>query len=146
MSYATKSIVPAVKKIRIILANRPQLARDVVRGIIDRQGDMEVVREAEQRFDLLLAVKETHADAVILSAHDSDVQGLCSHLLAEYPGLTILALSVEGRSAFVEQLCPSRREIADPSNERVLAALRQAIRDPCDWIREADRGASPGFL
>ena len=137
--------MPGVKKLRLVLANRPQLARDVVKEIIERQGDMEVVREAVQRFDLLLAVRETHADAVILSAGDSDVQGLCSHLLAEYPGLTILALSVEGRSAFVEQLCPSRREISDPSTERVLAALRQAIREPCCWMGEAEHRESPGF-
>jgi len=117
-----------------------------VKSLIEREADMEVVREAEQRFELLLAVKETHADAVILSASDSETLGLCSHLLSEYPNLTILALSVEGRSAFVEQLCPSRREIANPSNESVLAALRQAIREPCGWTEVSGYRASTGFL
>lgn len=128
-----------VKKIRIVLANQPRMARQVVREMIDGQHDMEVVREARSRFDLLLAVRETHADAVILGAGNSEIPGLCSHLLAEYPGLTILALGIEGGRAFVEQLCPSRREIVNPSRENVLAALREAISEPCGWTEQPEK-------
>jgi DNA-binding NarL/FixJ family response regulator len=137
-----------MKKIRIVLANRPRMARQVVRDMIERQDDMEVVREAQGRFELLIAVKETHADAVILSMGDSEVPGLCSHLLAEYPGLTILALGIEGGRAFVEQLCPSRREIVNPSSENVLAALREAMGQPCGWIEQRERRQpeSPGGI
>ena len=135
-----------VKKIRIVLANRPRMARQVVGEMIEGQHDMEVVREASSRFDLLLAVKETNAHAMTMSARDSEDPGLCSHLLSEYPGLTVVTLGVEGRRAFVEQLCPSRREIANPSSANVLAALREAIREPCGWLqqREDRPSGSPG--
>ena len=100
---------------------------------------MEIVGEALERFELLMMVKETQADAVILSAGASDVPGLCSHLLGEYPSLTIVVLGADGTSTRVEQLCPYRWEIADPSNESALAALRAAIRDPCGWMKGQER-------
>jgi hypothetical protein len=107
--------------------------------MIEGQRDMEIVGEARGRFDLLLAVRDAHADAVILSAEDSDVPGLCSHLLGEYPGLTILTLGVKGGHAVVEQLCPSRREIVNPSREKVVTALRDAMAEPCAWIQRRER-------
>ena len=108
--------------------------------MIERENDMEIVGETVDPFDLLVAVKEKHANAVILSVGEAETSGLCSHLLAEYPTLTVLELSFEDGRAFLEQLCPSRREIADPSAASVLSALRQAIREPCGWIDQSDNG------
>jgi DNA-binding NarL/FixJ family response regulator len=129
-------------KLRIVLANRPQLGRDYMRKLIELRGDMEVVAESSDGFGLLVKVKETRADAVILSATESDVLGLCSHLLAEYPDLTILALGSNGSGTFIEQLCPSRWNIAHASNESALAALHAAICDPCGWIDQQARQCS----
>ncbi len=129
-------------KIRILLANRPRLIREVVREIIDDQPDMEVVREVLDPLDILLGVMETKADAVILALKGSEESGLCSHLLAEYPNLTILCLAFEGESAFIEQLCPRRREILDPSQAIILSALRQAIW-PCSSEEDVKNGQSP---
>jgi len=119
-------------KIRIVLADPMSIRRDVAEAIA-RQADMEVVGATVDAFGLLIALREREADAVIL-ATDSEVSGLCSHLLAEYPNLIVIALSTGGGKAFLEQLCPARREITNPSEERVLAALREAIREPCGWM------------
>ena len=124
-----------MKRIGVVIANRPETA---IRDLIELQDDMEIVGEALESFELLMMVKETQADAVILSAA-SDVPGLCSHLLGEYPSLTIVVLGAVGTSTRVEQLCPSRWDITDPSNESALAALRAAIRNPCGWIRGQER-------
>ncbi len=78
-------------KIRVLLANRPRLMREVVREIIERQDDMEVVGEVLDPLDILMAVREAEVDAVILALKGSEDTGLCSHLLAEYPDLTIVA-------------------------------------------------------
>lgn len=124
----------AAKQIRIVLAHLPLKAHMFIREMVRRQEDMEIVGETLHPFDLLVAVKEQTADAVILSTRDSEVPGLCSHLLAEYPRLTVLALNLEAGRAFLKQLCPVGREITNPSGERVLAALRDAIREPCGWM------------
>lgn len=120
-----------MKKIKVLLANRPRMMREVFREIIERQSDMEVVGEVLDPLDILMAVREMEADAVILAVKDSEEPGLCSHLLSENPNLTILGLTSEGKSAFIEQLCPRRREIIDPSEGSILSALREAIRAPC---------------
>jgi DNA-binding NarL/FixJ family response regulator len=118
-------------KITILLADLSQILREIIRDIIARQQDMEIIGEFSGPLELLLAAKETGADAVIVELKDSQEPGLCSHLLAECPKLTILGLTSTGGNAFIEQLCPWRRDIADPSEIELVDALRQAIRMPC---------------
>ena len=116
-----------MKKIKILLANRPRMMREVVRKMIDVQPDMEVVGEVPDPVELLVAVKETEADAVILDLEDSEEPGTASHLLAAYPDLTILGLAANGKKAFVR---PRRQEILDPTGAKILNALRHAIAAP----------------
>jgi DNA-binding NarL/FixJ family response regulator len=120
-----------VSKITILLANLPQMMREVLRSIIAHQADMEIIGEFPDPVELLLAAKETRADAVIVEMRGAEEPGLCSHLLAECPNVTILVLESEGNTAFIEQLCPWRREIVDPSEANIVHALRQAVRAPC---------------
>ncbi len=103
--------------IRIILANRPQMMRELVRRMINRQNDMEIVGEVLNPVDLLVAVRETQADAVILAPNDARDMGLGSKLLIEYPNLIIVGLASRGENAFVEQLCPRRIEGHQFNNE-----------------------------
>jgi DNA-binding NarL/FixJ family response regulator len=107
------------------------MMREVVRSIIARQSDMEIVGEFPDPVELLLAAKATRADAVIVEMRGAEEPGLCSHLLTECPNVTILALASGSNTAFIEQLCPWRREIADPTEVNIVQALRQAVRTPC---------------
>ncbi|KRT70245.1 MAG: chemotaxis-specific methylesterase, two-component system, chemotaxis family, response regulator CheB [candidate division NC10 bacterium CSP1-5] len=129
-----------MKKIKILLANRPRMLREVVREIIEAQPDMEVVGEVPDPVELLVAVKDTVADAVILDLEDSEEPGLASHLLAGYPNLTIVGLAPNGKTAFVR---PGRREIVDPTGANILSALRQASMSPCSSEEQVKKGESP---
>jgi DNA-binding NarL/FixJ family response regulator len=120
-----------MQKIRIILANYPRIMRELVREIIQRQPDMEIVGEIVDPLHVLLAARETRAEAVIVALKNSEDPGLISHLLAECPSLTILGLASQGDDAFIVQMCPQRTEIIDSSVANILSALRQAIRSPC---------------
>ena len=120
-----------MKKIKILLANRPRMVREVVRELIEREEDMEVVGEVLDPLDLLLAVRETEADAVVMALKGSEEPGLCSHLLAEYPDLTIVGVASGGESAFIEQRTPQRQEIPEPSKANILDALRHAVGSSC---------------
>ena len=117
-----------VKKIRVLLANRPRMMREVVREIVESQQDMEVVGEVLNPVEVLVAVREAKPDAVILALKDSEEPGLCSHLVAEYPNLTILGLAPDGRTALIR---PRRQEIVHPSGANILSTLRHAVRAPC---------------
>jgi DNA-binding NarL/FixJ family response regulator len=120
-----------MQKIRIILANYPQMMRALMREVIERQPDMEIVGEIVDPLGLLLAARQTRAEAVIMTLKNSEDPGLISHLLAECPDVTILGLASQGDNAFIVQMCPRRSEIATLSVANILSALRQAIRSPC---------------
>ena len=53
---------------------------------------MEIVGESLNPMGVLLAAKETAADAVIVTLQNSAEPGLISHLLAECPDVTVLEL------------------------------------------------------
>lgn len=67
----------------------------------------------------------------------SEEPGLCSHLLAEFPNVTILGLATNGKTAFIR---PRRQEILDPSEANILSALRHAIRGTCSSEKEVPHG------
>ena len=119
-----------MRSIKVLLANDPLILREVVREIIARQPDMEVVGEILDPLGVLLAVKETEADVVVIGLRDSEEPGLVSHLLAECPYVTVLGLASHGDTAIIVQMCLWRKEIVDPSAVNILRALRNAVREP----------------
>jgi DNA-binding NarL/FixJ family response regulator len=119
-----------MRKIRILLANsRPRIMREVMRQLIRRQPDMEIVGEVLDLSALVRTAKETAADVIIVALEDSVALGLASQLRTEYPDVIILELASQGDVAFMGQVCLGRREIAEPSEANILSALRHAIQD-----------------
>jgi len=119
-----------VGKIRVLLHSASPDVRALIGDALRGQRDFELVGAAADPVGLLLAVKRTRADVVIFSTRDFDKTGLSSHLLAEYPHLTLLAMAKD--EAFLEQLCPHRVRITHPSKQDIVTALRRAIRVPCE--------------
>ena len=125
-----------MRKIKVLLANQPRIMREVMREVIERQPDMEVVGETLDSLGVLLAAKETEADVVVIALRDSEEPGLVSHLLAECPRVTVLVLPSQGDTAFIVQMCPWRKEIVDPSDANILSALRHAVQEPCSEVNQ----------
>ena len=119
-----------VDKIKVLLANRPKILRELLSGLIQRQFDMEVVGEELDPVELLLAVDETRANVVVLDLLDSGEEpGICSHLLAEYPQLLVLALSSERERAVLCRQIIHKETLSNASDDEILAAIRRAERD-----------------
>jgi DNA-binding NarL/FixJ family response regulator len=125
-------------EIRILLAQFPQIMQETMRHAIELQPDMAIVGEYSNPLELLLAAREFEATAVIIAMENSELPGWCSHLFAEFPNITILGLTLTGEMAFVEQLCPRRREILDPTEMNIISALRRAVREPCGSDADAN--------
>jgi DNA-binding NarL/FixJ family response regulator len=118
-----------MKKIRVLLANsRLRIMREVMRQLIERQPDMEIVAEVLDLLDLVRVAKETAADVIIVALEDVNALRLDTQLLAECPEVSILALAAKGDAAFIERRGLGRREIAEPSEANILSALRHAIQ------------------
>jgi len=118
------------------------MMREILKTLFERQEDMEVVGEVLAPVELLVAVREMEADTVVLALRDFEKLGVPSNLLAEFPNVTILALASKGEAAFIEQLCHRRLEIANPSKDTILNAIRQANRAPCREEEERKKGHS----
>jgi DNA-binding NarL/FixJ family response regulator len=60
-----------MKKIRILLANsRPRIMREVIRQLIKRQPDMEIVGEVLDLSAVVRTAQETRADVIIVALED----------------------------------------------------------------------------
>ena len=128
-----------MKKIRILLANnRPRIMREVMKQLIERQPDMEIVAEVLDLSALNRVAEEAAADVIIVALEDSDALRLGRQLLAERPEMAILALAAQGNAAFIEQVRLGRREIAEPSEASILSALRHVIQGPLTCTTQED--------
>jgi len=117
-----------VDKIRVVVANRPRLMRELVASTICDQPDMEVVGEAQDEAEITELVDRFRPDFLIIALEEPDPRpGLCGFLLGRYPQMRVLALAPEQNtgiaySAFVD----IRTRKIQTSEEDILNALRRS--------------------
>src|SRR5438128_41022 len=113
-SVASLNSAQIVEKSRVLIGALSRLEQLRVKRLLESQPDIDVIGPIADAIELLLAVREIDADAVILPLQDDGEEpGLCSHLLAEYPGLLVLAVSAGGRHLVVFHHAISKRDLAD---------------------------------
>jgi len=83
-------------KVRVLVANRPRLMRDLVLEIISDQPDIEVLGEIEDESKIVQVVAESQPDFVIVALDSPNRRPpICDHLLTHYPLIKILAVAPE---------------------------------------------------
>lgn len=86
--------------IRVVVANRPRLMRELVVETISEQPDIEIIAEIQDEDKIVDAVEEKHPDFLIIALNESDQRPpLCDILLRRYPEMKILALAPERNSS-----------------------------------------------
>lgn len=116
-----------MEKIRVLISNEPRLFRESVADLVRRQADMEVVGVVSDPLELLLAVSETQAEVVVLNLPESgEDPGICSHLLAEYRELLILAIPIQSNEAVSYREVTLKESFSVGSEEEVIAAIRKS--------------------
>ncbi|NUM75012.1 response regulator transcription factor [candidate division KSB1 bacterium] len=117
-------------KIKVLLASRPKLLSEVIRYLVSRQPDMEVVSEVLDPLELLLAVKVTNADVVIVTPLPANGEPhICTQLLAAYAQLKIVTQSAKGEAAYLYQSGTPKQRIDEPSAELILGVIRESLHD-----------------
>ena len=113
-------------KIRILLANRPRLMRDLVLATISDQPDMEMAKEMTDDTDIVCAADECKPDFIIIFAETLDERpAICSDLLAHNPRAKILALAPERNlGAFFWAVTDIKSMSVESSEQGILDALR----------------------
>jgi DNA-binding NarL/FixJ family response regulator len=114
-----------MKKIKVLLAVRPKMLAEVIRNMVERQPDMEVVSEELDAIELLLVVSTMPVDVVIVAPLNPDREPkICRHLLGEYPQLKIVTLSGKGDAAFLYTSSFGKKRIDESSESSILGAMR----------------------
>jgi chemotaxis response regulator CheB len=118
--------VPGVQKIKVVVANRPRLMRDLVLATISDQPDIEIVGVLEDEDAILQAVEQSHPEYLIIALDQSDQRPhICDVLLDRVPHIRILALAPERNSSiFYWATLDIRSNRIENSEEGILNALR----------------------
>jgi DNA-binding NarL/FixJ family response regulator len=115
-----------VQKIRVLVANRPRLMRDLVLATIGEQPDIEVVGETKDEAEITELVERLRPDYLIVALDEPEVRpGLCGFLLGRYPQMKILAVAPERNSSiFYWAFVDIRTKRVETSELGILNVLR----------------------
>ena len=121
-------------KIRVLVANRPRLMRELVLVTLSDQADIEVVGEVEDQSQVTELVERTRPDFLIIGADEDEEReqrpNLCGFLLGRYPSMRVLAVTERSRSTFYWAFVDIRSKSVETSEQGILAALRSGSEAP----------------
>jgi hypothetical protein len=116
-----------VKRVRVLIANRPRLMRELLMATIADQPDIEIVGEIHDESDLAEVVEQVRPDVLIVAMDEPEKRlGQCGFLLGRYPNMRILALAPEqNRALFYWAIVDIRTRPLESSEAGILSAVRE---------------------
>jgi DNA-binding NarL/FixJ family response regulator len=115
-----------MKPIRVLVANRPRLMRELVMATVSDQPDIEVVGEIQEESEIQGAVDRTQPDFLIVALDDQDrLPGFCQSILQSHSQIKIIAIAPDRNSTifYWASLRVQSNQI-EASETGVLNALR----------------------
>lgn len=116
-----------MKRVRVLVANRPRLMRELIMTMIADQPDIEIVGEIGDEGDLAEAVEQVRPDVLILAMDEPETyRAQCGFLLGRHPEMRILALAPErNRALFYWASLDIRTRSLESSEAGILNAVRE---------------------
>lgn len=115
-----------MKNIRVLVANRPRLMRELILATIADQPDIEIVGEIQDESDIENAVVKTDPDFLIVALERSNrLPAECSLVMQRHPQMKVIAISPERNSSiFYWASLQIKSNRIEASEDGVLNALR----------------------
>jgi DNA-binding NarL/FixJ family response regulator len=115
--------------IRVVVANRPRLMRELILETIREHADIEIVAEIQNDEEIAETVDATQPDFLIIALEDSDrCPPLCDTLLRRYPEMKVLALAPERNSSmFFWASFDIHATPVEASEAGILGTLRKKV-------------------
>jgi hypothetical protein len=115
-----------VQRIKVLIANRPRLMRELVTATISDQPDIEILGVVEEESSILEIVQREHPDFLIVAADGSERRpAICDAVFDRHPHMCILALSAEQDcTIFYWANVEIRSNRIENSEQGILTALR----------------------
>jgi DNA-binding NarL/FixJ family response regulator len=120
------------KRSRVLLVDDHPLVRERLAEIINREADLHVCGEAEDRHEAIEAAQATRPDLVIidLTLKNSDGLELIKDLHARSPGLRMLVVSMHDESLYAERVIRAGAMgyiTKQEATRNILAAIRRIL-------------------
>jgi chemotaxis response regulator CheB len=114
------------KLIRILVANRPKLMRELILGTLADQPWIEIVGEVSDDSEILDHVHRTTPDLLVIATDEPGKRPLiCDSLLQLHPELRIIAVAPhKNYSVFYWATLDIHSDEIEPSEEGILSAMR----------------------
>ena len=117
------------KAIRVLVANRPRLMRELILTTFADQPDIEVVGEVGDESEISEFVKRTLPNFVVIALdHPGRRPAICDELLRDHPEVRIIAVAPERNSIvyYWASLDIHSNDI-EASEEGILTAMRSRM-------------------
>ena len=116
--------------IRVLVANRPRLIRELMIATISDQPDIEIVGEIQLETDLEKAVEETHPDVLIVALERTNrLPDVCAEILRSHPRLRVIAIASDRNSSmFYQASLHIESNQIEASEAGVLGAIRGTMQ------------------
>jgi chemotaxis response regulator CheB len=114
------------RAIRILVANRPKLMRELILATLADEPGVEVVGEVADEGDIRARVQQTSPDLLLIALDEPAKRpGICDTLLRDNPGLRIIAVaSQENCSVFYWASFDIHSSQIEASEQGILNAVR----------------------
>ena len=117
------------KAIRVLVANRPRLMRELILTTFADQPDIEIVGEVADESEISESVKRTLPNFVVIALdHPGRRPAICDELLREHPEVRVIAVAPEKN--FVVYYWASlniHSNDIEASEEGILTAMRSRM-------------------
>ena len=117
------------KVIRVLVANRPRLMREVILATFADQPDIEIVGEVGEESEISENIKRTLPNYVVIALdHPGRRPAICDALLREHPEVRVIAVAPEKNSVvyYWASLNIHSNDI-EASEEGILSAMRTRL-------------------
>lgn len=120
-----------MRKVRVLVANRPRLMRDLIMETIGGQPDIEVSGEIREESEILEAIERIQPDFLIITLGDSDERPtICDSVLARHPEVRVLAIAPNRNSTIYYWVSPEIHcSPIETSEGGMLSALRSRANE-----------------
>jgi AmiR/NasT family two-component response regulator len=119
-----------MKTVRVLVANRPRLIRELVMATISDQSDIEIVGEVPEESEIESAVDRSHPDFLIVALEKFDrLPMICQLVLQRHPEMRVIAIAPDRNcSMFYWASLRIQSNQIESSEAGVLSALRGQIQ------------------
>src|SRR5579862_8231453 len=132
MAAPHQAILKARKRIRILLVDDHPMVRERLAEVINREPDLIVCAEAEDRHQAIETIRARHPKLVIvdITLKNSDGVELIKDIHSRWPGLLMLVVSMHDESLYAERVlrAGARGYITKQEATRsILRAIRRVL-------------------